>query len=82
MLSLLSQNGIFLMKAASSWDTTTGQRMLLITSVYSILCIHTTHVRVNGDLAVENVAPVTIGVAMCAELVSLNLSTMAWMYML
>ena len=41
-----------------------------------------TCVGVNGKLAVENVAPVTIGVATGMEFVSLNLSTIAWMYAL
>ena len=39
-------------------------------------------VGVDGELEVENVAPVTIGVATGAEFVSLNLLTMAWMYVL
>ena len=70
-------------KATSGWDTTTTyQRTLLIASTYGITCMHTTCIGVNGELAVENVAPVTIGVAMGVELVSLNLSTMAWLYML
>ena len=69
-------------KTTSGQDTTTGQRTLLIASPYSIPCMCTTFVGVNGGSAVENVVPVTIGVAMGAELVSLNLSTMAWMYML
>ena len=41
-----------------------------------------TCVGVDGESEVENVAPVTIGVATGAELVSLNLSTIAWMYAL
>ena len=69
-------------KATSGWDTTTCQRTLPIASTYGITCMHTTCIGVNGELAVENVAPVTIGVAMAVELVSMNLSTMAWMYML
>ena len=69
-------------KTTSGQDTTTGQRTLLIASPCSILCMCTTFVGVSGGSAVENVVPVTIGVAMGAELVSLNLSTMAWMYML
>ena len=44
--------------------------------------MHATCVGVDGESAVENVAPVTIGVATGVEFVSLNLSTMAWMYML
>ena len=41
-----------------------------------------TCVGVDGESAVENVAPVTIGVATGAEFVSLNLSTITWMYTL
>ena len=41
-----------------------------------------TCIGVDGELAVKNVAPVTIGVATGVELVSLNLLTMAWMYVL
>ena len=44
--------------------------------------MHATCVGVNGELAVENVAPVTIGVATVVEFVSLNLSTITWMYAL
>ena len=39
-------------------------------------------VEVDGESEVKNVAPVTIGVATGAEFVSLNLSTIAWMYTL
>ena len=39
-------------------------------------------VGVDGESEVENVAQVTIGVATGAEFVSLNLSTIAWMYAL
>ena len=69
-------------KATSGQDTTTGQRMLLIASTYSIPHMCVACVGINGNSAVENVVPVTIGVAMGVELVSLNLSTMAWMYTL
>ena len=44
--------------------------------------MHVTCVGVGGELAVKNVMPVTIGVATGAEFVSLNLLTMAWMYVL
>ena len=39
--------------------------------------MHTTCIGVDGELAVENVVPVTIGVATGAEFISLNLLTMA-----
>ena len=39
--------------------------------------MHATGVGVNGESAVKNVVPVTIGVATGVELVSLNLLTMA-----
>ena len=64
-------------EAASGQDTMIGQRTLPITSMYGILCMHTTGVGVNGESAVKNVVPVTIGVATGVELVSLNLLTMA-----
>ena len=41
-----------------------------------------TCVGVNGELAVESVAPVTIGVATGVEFVSLNLLIITWMYVL
>ena len=41
-----------------------------------------TCIGVDGESAVENVVPVTNGVATGAEFVSLNLSTIAWMYVL
>ena len=44
--------------------------------------MHATCVGVDGELEVKNVAPVTIGVATGVEFVSLNLSTIAWMYAL
>ena len=44
--------------------------------------MHATCIGVDGELAVENVVPVTIGVATGVEFVSLNLLTMAWMYVL
>ena len=42
--------------------------------------MHMTCIGVDGELAVERVVPVTIGVATGMEFVSLNLLTMAWMY--
>ena len=44
--------------------------------------MHVTCIGVDGKLEVESVVPVTIGVATGAEFVSLNLLTMAWMYVL
>ena len=54
---------------------TTGQRTLPIASAYGIPRMRATCVGVDGESEVEKVAPVTIGVATGAELVSLNLST-------
>ena len=51
-------------KATLGWDTTTGQRTLLITSMYGSLHMHATCIGVNGNSAVENVVPVIIRVAM------------------
>ena len=44
--------------------------------------MHATCIGVNGESAAENIVPVISGVTIDAELVSLNLSTMAWMYTL
>ena len=69
-------------KAASGWDTMTGQRTLLIASMLGILRMCVTCIGVDDESAVENVAPVTIGIATGVEFISLNFLTMAWMYML
>ena len=44
--------------------------------------MHVICVGVDGESEVENVVPVTIGVATGVEFVSLNLSTIAWIYAL
>ena len=69
-------------KAASGQDMTTSQRTLLIASMLGILRMCVTCIGVDDESAVENVAPVTIGIATGVEFISLNFLTMAWMYML
>ena len=71
-----------MVKAMSGFSTTTGQRMLLIAPAYRIPHMHFTCIRVTGDWSIETVAPCIIAITTGTELVSLNLLTITWIYVL